>query len=214
MATFMSLLASLAILSAASPSGGTRAATVPTDVDLSARYLFYLHGAIVEGRGSGVEHPRFGAYEYDEIADRFAASGWVVISEVRESGTRVDAYAEKVVRQLESLLGRGVPADRIAVMGHSKGGSIALRVSSLLQRDDLRFVILAACFPRVSWQELNPKGRFLSIYDAADEIAGSCLELGAGADQVKEIRIELGEGHGLFFHAGESWVEPTLAWLR
>lgn len=208
------MLAGFVLIASSFPAYGEGSSSVSTEADLSARYLFYLHGAIVEGKGSGVVHPKFGAYEYDEIVDRFGDAGWSVISEVRPSGTRVDAYAKTVEHRIETLLEQGVSIGDIAVMGHSKGGAIALEVASLMQRDDLRFVILAACFPQTSWQNLSPKGRFLSVFDSSDEVAGSCFEIGAEPRQVHEIRMDLGEGHGLFYRARASWVDPVLDWLR
>jgi len=40
---------------------------VPQKVDTKARYLFYLHGYIVEAGNTRPTSPKFGVYEYEQI---------------------------------------------------------------------------------------------------------------------------------------------------
>src|ERR1035437_3073952 len=93
-------------------------------------YLFYLHGAIVEDQGPNAVSQQFGAYEYEGILNAFRKEKFTVISEVRAKNTVVTDYAKKVVRQIDSLLKTGVPANKITVLGGSKGAVITLYVSS------------------------------------------------------------------------------------
>ena len=109
-------------------------ADVPDTVDPAARYLFYLHGAIIERAGERPTHPVFGVYEYRKILETFADRGLIVISEARPAGTEAAEYAAKVAQQVRTLLAAGVPPDHVTVAGFSKGGGIAILASSSLAR--------------------------------------------------------------------------------
>lgn len=191
---------------------------VPETVDPDARYLLYLHGAIIERAGPRPTHPTFGVYEYRQILEVFADKGLVVISEARPSGTEASAYAVKFVEQVRSLLAAGVPPDHVTVAGFSKGGGIAILASSLLARDDVNFVFMAACGPWLEASpELAPRGRLLSLYEASDDLAGSCEALFArtqGTGERREIVLDLGGGHGAFYRPRAEWVEPVVEWAR
>lgn len=210
------------------PDGATTAAhsgaihgDVPDSVDPRARYLIYLHGAIIETQGRRPTHPELGVYEYDQILGALAARGFQVISEARPAGTEVPAYAAKVAAQVRRLADAGVPPERIAVAGHSKGGMITIGASSLLDLPDVRFVILAGCFGGISRVRDTPlSGHVLSIYDATDRLAGSCAPLFAQAEAAgrgplshDEIRIDTGHGHGAFYEPREAWLAPIVRWL-
>ena len=59
----------------------------------------------------------------------------------------------------------------------------------------------------------------LSIYDANDELAGSCQELfsfseGKGIDDYEEVVLEIGTGHGILYQPLIEWVLPTAEWGR
>jgi dienelactone hydrolase len=119
---------------------------------------------------------------------------------------------------VRSLLRAGVPAERIAVVGFSKGGGIAMRASALLENPRLTFVFLAACgdgdFREV---DLRVWGRILSVYEASDEIGRSCAELFARAGPTgerAEIRINLGAQHGAFYRPHDEWLTPVRRWIR
>src|SRR3546814_20839809 len=79
-------------------------------------------------------------------------------------------------RQVESLIHRGVPPENIVVVGFSKGGDIAIHVSSFLRRPEVRFVLLAACWPRPGEPQLRLTRRVLSFYEKSDSLAGSSCE--------------------------------------
>jgi len=191
---------------------------VPAQPDPSARYVIYLHGAIIETQGVRPTHPRFGVYEYQEILSTVAERGSVVISEARPSGTDVVAYAERVANQVRTLVGAGVPPENITVVGFSKGGVIAILASSLLADDRVGFVFIAACGPWIeSRPEIVPHGRILALREVSDELVGSCDPLFARAGvpaEHREVEVEIGGGHGAFYRPHPEWVDPLVEWAN
>ena len=191
---------------------------VPAVIDPNARYLFYLHGAIIETEGTRPTHPRFGVYEYEKILATFAERGFVVISEARPAGTDGMVYASKVVEQVRTLLAAGVPPGHVTVVGFSKGGGIAIAASSMLAEDDVNFVFMAACNPWIDdHPEIVARGRLLSLREASDELMGTCEGLFARSpsqhDQ-REIVLHLGGGHGAFYRPQTEWVDPVVEWAE
>ncbi|HVR98425.1 MAG TPA: alpha/beta hydrolase [Thermoanaerobaculia bacterium] len=191
---------------------------VPKQIDAKARYVVFLHGKIVEDKGPRPRHERFGVYEYRQILDALAAEGFQVISEARPQGTDIERYAAKVASQVQTLLRAGVPPERVSVVGFSKGGGIAIMVSSRLRNDRVNFVFLAACGGWIFEQtQVRPSGRVLSIYEASDRGGVSCkplLDRGGPGMRKKEIRIETGKEHGAFFQPRPVWLRPLAEWLR
>ncbi len=214
--TFCLLLTALPLTAAAKP--GAIHPDVPKQVDAKAYYVVFLHGKIVEDKGPRPTHERFGVYEYRQILDRLAAEGFQVISEARPKDTDTGRYAAKVVGQVQRLLQAGVPPARIAVVGFSKGGGIAIQASSLLRDDRVNFAFLAACGPWIFEQTaVRPAGRVLSIYEASDRGGVSCQPLfdrGSPGMRKKEIRIDTGKEHGAFFQPRPVWLRPLAEWLR
>ena len=229
--------ATLTAPAATASPGATRPGTIVSSAaelaDPERRYLFYLHGAIIEAHGRRPTHPRFGVYEYDAILERLAESGLVVVSEARPAGTDPDAYAREVAAQVRTLLDAGVAAGSITVAGFSKGGSIAVRVSHLLgatsaplrgdgatslraDEEGLSYVFLACCNQWLG----DPRalhGRILSVYEASDEKGRSCIpwvETSADVTAFREVEIRLGGGHGAFYRPDDVWVEEVLSWAR
>jgi hypothetical protein len=189
---------------------------VPAGTDPSARYLFYLHGAIIERAGARPTHPDFGIYEYQEILELLAERGFVVISEARAAGTSVMEYAATVADQVRTLLAAGVPPGNISVVGFSKGGGIAVVTSSILATDALNFVFMGTCGPWLKERpEIVPHGRMLSLHEASDDMVSSCEDLfsraGEGAE-TREIVINIGGGHGAFYRPRPEWIDPLVEW--
>lgn len=189
---------------------------MPDPICPEARYMIYLHGKIIEDEGFRPTHPDHGVYEYSSILEALSAPGFQVISEWREQNTATEPYAQRVARQVRQLLEAGVPPEHITVMGFSKGGAIALMASSLLQGEEINYVILAACH---DWAFEDPglilNGRVLSIYEASDSAGLSCQPLFERSDAVityQEMRIETGRGHGAFYTPDPVWVEPAIEW--
>ena len=201
----------------AGAGAGAVLAELPRAIDPHASYLIYLHGRIVEDEGPRPVSPRFGVYEYRQILDALAARGFTAVSEVRPQGTDIAAYAGKVAGQVRTLLAAGVPPRRVAVVGFSKGGAIALVAASELHDPDLRFVSLAGCGDwLVERFHLDFSSNILSLYDAADDLATSCGRVFAGSQRPfrhRESVLHVGRGHGTFFRPDPAWLDPVTAWL-
>ncbi|CAN5795122.1 hypothetical protein BH20ACI3_BH20ACI3_06120 [soil metagenome] len=200
---------------AAPSASGVRGALwsdIPQRIDIDARYLFYLHGRIIENQGVKAVSPRFGAYEYEAILQTFVDNGFIVISEPRPNGTDVQQYAAKVVRQIYSLLEAGVAPQKITVVGASKGGSIAAATSAQLRNRDVTFVLLAAC------GNSHLYGNILSVWDYRDDTgAATCkrsFAQAAGVNRHKEVEVRLGLGHGILYRPLKEWVDLVIEWAN
>ncbi|MCS6917248.1 MAG: hypothetical protein RMK52_03000 [Chitinophagales bacterium] len=184
------------------------------------RFVYYFHGAIVEGKASGVESPVWGRYEVDQIVDRFRREGFTVISEIRPAGTDVPTYAARIAEQIRNQLAEGVAASRITLLGGSKGAVIAMHVAARLQQSDLNVVLLGGCHEGTfaAYPDLQLYGRVLSVFEASDPVAKSCETLrrrsGIGLSRYKELEIHTGAEHGFQFRPYEDWVQPALRWAR
>jgi hypothetical protein len=200
---------------------------VPEVVKVNQKYLFYMHGGWIEKYGIGYPHPSYGYYEYEKIVRAFAERGFIVISEMRLHKVQMYEYAHKIAGQVRWLLEKGVPARNITIIGHSKGGHMALMVASILEEDRVSFVIIAGCgregtifrrgyekfLQRLAWRM---KGRILSIYDTADEVAGTCQGAFDEAPQAEseEIVFHTGLGHGLFYSPRPVWIDEVIKWAN
>lgn len=197
---------------------------MPASMDSNARYLFYLHGRIVEEQGLAATDPEFGAYEYEAILNSLAQSGMTVISELRGKDADANAYAARIGDQVQRLKAAGLPSGHITVIGASKGGYIAAIASFLIKDPELNFVLLGTCDPGMvrDWQTraMRLYGNVLAIRDEADtEFSGPCegmfqLSEGKGLGRHEEVVLNLGMGHGFLYHPLDEWVMPTLAWAN
>ncbi|WP_420126284.1 alpha/beta hydrolase [Longimicrobium sp.] len=208
------------LLLSATPALAQRGAIlgdVPAQVRPDARYLIYLHGRIIEEQGPRPTDERFGVYEYQQILDTLAASGVEVIAEQRPRGTDFRAFGSHVAEQVRRLFAAGVPPERIAVVGFSKGGAVAMIASALLQDARVTYVFLAPCGDWVKGRgDVDVRGRILSIYEASDELGTSCEPLFAQATapgEHREIRIDTGAGHGAFYRPRAEWLDPLFQWI-
>jgi len=195
----------------------TSAAGAQIKADSGSHYLFYLHGRIVEDQGSAAKHPEFGRYEYAAIVRQFKDSGFVVLSEMRRPNTDVSVYADSVARQVRRLLGEGVPATHIAVVGASKGAGIAMLVSTRVTAP-VRYVLLANC-NEYALKNLAPRlnGDVLSIYEESDSLGRSCTTIFAqspGLVRSGEIRLQTGLKHGFIYRPLAAWVGPAVGWAK
>lgn len=198
-----------------------RAGTVVTDVpespDVTRTHLIYLHGRIIENAGPRPTDARYGLYDYPAILDALSSRGAVVISAQRPHATDVNQYAGVVVSQIETLIERGVPPEKVVVVGFSKGGAIASRVSSFLRRPDVRFVLLAACPREPAPSPLRFTGHVLSIFETSDTLGGSCRPIAEQAERpasFKETVISTGRMHGAFYLPLPAWLHPVLDWVH
>jgi len=202
-------------------AGAQPATTLPTALsappenpDPNRRYLFYLHGRIIEDKGRRPTHPRWGVYEYDQVLEALAATGAVVISEQRPPKTRPAAYARRVSAQVRRLLAAGVAPQRVGVVGFSKGGWIAHLISARLKAP-IRYVMLAMCpGPRQPTRPLH--GHVLSIRERSDGLSRSCdaiFSASPRAIEKRELLIDIGGGHGAFYRPHDAWLAPLTAFL-
>lgn len=193
----------------------------PETIDPAQRYLFYLHGRIIEDQGLPAVSPVYGEYAYGAILESLRQPGFVVIGEQRSQDTQADTYAWRVAGQAQKLIRAGVPPDQITVVGASKGAAITILVSYHLQQAETNYVLLANCHADVldefMLQEVSLSGNVLSIYDSVDEYAGSCQRLfafsqGKALGRHEEIVLSLGIGHALVYQPMDEWVRPTVRW--
>jgi len=195
----------------------------PASIDPEKRYLFYLHGKIIEDLGIPAVSSEYGEYEYEAILEKFGGYGFIVISEQRPKNTDGVEYASRVTNQVRTLLQAGVPAKYITVVGASKGAGIVVYVSHFLENEEINYVIMAICDPAnveaFIQEQIYLFGNVLSIYDSADELAGSCQSLfsfseGRGLSRHDEIVLNIGTGHGILYQPLDEWMMPILQWAE
>jgi alpha-beta hydrolase superfamily lysophospholipase len=189
---------------------------------LPPRHVIYVHGRIVQEQESArPKHEQHGYYEFDAIAEAFRKRGFAVTAERRKKGTTVADGADHVVNQVRALLDKGVPPERITVIGASMGAAITQRVAARLQEPGVRFVVMGPCiatsFGAVASEEGRaPAGRILSIRDESDVPSSTCPAWSASSNsvslQAKELVIDTGLGHGYLYRPLPEWVEPAVRW--
>ena len=186
--------------------------------EAGARYVYYLHGKIVEDQGPRGISPRFGAYDYPGIVAALRAGGLTVISEIRPRDTDPSIYADTVVADVRRRIAAGVPPSHIAIVGASKGAVIASLVSSRLREPGVRYVLLANCNDwLIRTHDPHLSGDVLSIYEASDAVAGTCRPLvkrSPAVGRFHEIRLNTGLGHGIVYRPLPAWVKPAIAWAK
>ena len=196
----------------------------PDSIDPTKRYMFYLHGKILEDQGIPAISPEFGEYQYEEILVTLQSYGFEIISEQRPKNADGWKYAQRTAKQVTELLMAGVPPGSITVVGASKGGSIATVASHLVANPEVNYVFLGSCHSSVveEWKQggLILSGNVLAIYDFKDdEYSGSCEELfslaeGKGLSRHNEIVLQVGTGHGILYEPLPEWVIPTVKWAN
>jgi hypothetical protein len=202
---------------AANASASQILSTVPGHPDARRRYLFYLHGRILEEQGRHAESAVFGRYEYDAILTALAARGFVVIAELRPPGTG-EEYADNVAAQVKRLLAAGVPPRHVTVAGFSKGGHLTVGVSAAVGAADVTYVVMAGCSADPNWVAHwapRVRGRMLSLFDSSDRFKPSCAPLFAAAPGLtahRERVFDSGLDHGLFYRPREEWLSAISEW--
>jgi len=196
----------------------------PARIDSPDRYLFYLHGKIVEDQGLPAVSEEFGEYRYKAILEALQGYGFVVISELRPSDADPEEFASRLARQIGALTGAGVPPGSITVVGASKGAAIAVLASHRVADPGLSYVLLGSCHPArlQEWaaRGVTLTGHVLAIRDVADEeSAGSCETLFEASDEKglgrhEELVLQVGTGHGILYAPLAEWVEPTVRWAN
>ncbi len=191
---------------------------MPDNPDFTRNYLFYLHGRIVEGSDGRPISLDYGPYEYYMILDAFSKEGFFVISEIRPKNCDAEFYSKKVGSWITSLIEKGVLPKNISVVGASKGGNIAARVSSALQQSDINYVILAGLFAgRESRRGLKLSGRVLSIHDLSDKYPITpevYFNKSINMKAKKVIITNTGLGHGMLYKPYNEWFSEALSWIN
>jgi Tol biopolymer transport system component len=186
-------------------------------INPKAKYLFYLHGKIVEDQGAKAVSERYGAYEYDKIVEGFRAEGFNVVSEPRPKDTDVEKYAEKVAGQVRQLLKDGVAPENITIVGASRGAFITMVTSTFVKNKNVNYVIIAGCgMNRQFLNLINLYGNVLSIYEKTDT-SGNCKAVfddAEGLNKRKEVMLETGLAHGFIYRPMREWLIPTLDWAN
>ena len=186
---------------------------------LAQRYLFYLHGRIIEEQGIHAFDTvnGYGAYKYEEIIDAFKKANFIVLSEVRPKNTNPFDYAHKIQSQVDSLLKKGVKPNYITIVGASKGAIISMFTSSYLKNKDVNFVFMGGCDDEIlkRFPEIQFCGNILSIYEKTDE-EGSCIKFRQRTKLLvphyKEIELKTGLRHGYLYKPLIEWINPVIKW--
>lgn len=193
----------------------------PNKVSPSERYLFYVHGKIIETEGVSPISPRFGHYQFHRIVTRLAKGQANVIARVRHGKTDPNAEAFRLTNEIRYMLKKGVPADHISVAGFSKGGYITLLTANRMQRSDVRYIVMAGCTNGIvdgsDKVADGLQGTIMSMNDATDDLGFSCQPLFERNPQLTanmDVIFETGKGHGLFYRADPTWIEPLLQWVE
>ena len=188
---------------------------IPSSPDASEKYVFYLHGSAEESDGD--------SEKYQAAVEAISDNVDNVISEVR-GDTDPNSYAEKIKKQVNTLISKGVPAKNITISGFSKGSIIALAAAGTINNPNINYALLAGCS-----EDLNEKynvgsskaaGKIYSIYDSDDEKFESCEETIKPSVKVKfdEIDLESGKGHKIFRIPKEKfisqWRDPLIEWIN
>lgn len=186
----------------------------------SSKYVFYLHGAIIEQGDLRPTHPDYGLYDYPAIVSALSKYDFYLIAEQREKNTDLLSYAQYLVSEINQLIASGVEPSDITVIGFSKGAMITTIASSLLENEHVNFAIIAICGPWYdsydSLKNLRLKGHIFSIYEETDS-SGSCRSLSNRLPKpasFTEVAINTGKDHGAFFLPRNEWIKPLIAWIN
>jgi hypothetical protein len=189
-------------------------------VNKDQRYIFFLHNAFVEQNDLSVAHPEYGKAEYNEILDSYRKDNFIVFSEIRSKNTNAAKYANKIVKQIKSLLKTGVSPNKITVIGTSKGGYIAQYVSTYLANPDVNFVFIG-CFRDIDIEEapeINFCGNILTIYEKSDVYGVSAIKRKETSklkiNHFKEIELNTNLKHGFLYKAADNWIAPSKKWAN
>ena len=73
-----------------------------------SKYIYNLHGRIIEIQGKDAISDEYGEYEFDSIVNSFSDLGHKVIAEVRTENVDYIEYANKISSEIDSLVILGV----------------------------------------------------------------------------------------------------------
>lgn len=184
------------------------------------RYVFFFHNGFLEQNDLNTVHPEYGRVEYNEILNSFKNDGFIVLSEKRKKNTNSARYAEKIVKQIKSLIKKGIEPDKITVIGTSMGGYIAQYVSTYLANPEVNFVFIG-CFRDIDIEqipEINFCGNILTIYEESDIYGVSAVKRKEtsklAVNHFKEIALQTNLKHGFLYKALDQWLVPSKKWAK
>lgn len=188
-----------------------------TSVQNKKKYVYYLHGRIIEIQGKDAVSPEYGKYEFDSIVMALSAREQIVIAEVRTENVDYLDYSNKVSTEIDSLINMGVKPIDITIIGASKGAIIASHISNI-NLNPINYVLLAG---NNEYQEKNNNWKFhgqvLCFYDLSDSIAGSNYDYWKNKDnyttKFEQIELKTHLGHGFLYKPLNDWIEPTRKWI-
>ncbi|MCD0469258.1 alpha/beta hydrolase [Flavobacterium sp. JAS] len=183
-------------------------------------YIYFLHNGFIEQNDLSVAHPEYGKAEYNEILASFRKDNFIVFSEIRKKDTDAHDYAEKIAKQIKKQLKKGVPPNKITVIGTSKGGYIAQFVSTFLANPDINFVFIG-CFRDIDIEEfpdINFCGNILMIYEESDVLGVDATKRKETSklkvNHFKQIELHTNLKHGFLYKAADNWIAPSKKWAN
>ena len=189
-----------------------------TPTNITTHHIFYLHGRIVELQGVNAEHPQFGKYLYHAIIDSLQIGNTVVHHDLRPADVDFYAYAERISRQIDSLITHEVTPQNITVIGASKGAVMTMHISHL-NANPINYVLLGANNDDIEREnDWRLHGRILGIYERSDSLAGKnyhhWIARSTEAEVFEQFEINTGLGHGFLYLPLEEWLTPTKKWIN
>lgn len=188
-----------------------------TNAQNKKKYIYYLHGRIIEIQGKEAVSDEYGKYEFDSIVMALSGAEHIVIAEIRTENVDYLEYANKVSNEIDSLVKTGIKPIDITVIGASKGAIIASHISNI-NLNPVNYVFLAG---NNEYQEKNNNWKFhgqvLCFYDLSDSIAGGNYDYWKNKEnyttKFEQIELKTHLGHGFLYKPLNAWIEPTRKWI-
>ena len=188
-----------------------------SNIQNQTKYIYYLHGRIIEIQGKNAISEEFGKYEFDKIINALKVENSIVTAEIRNENVDYLKYANKISTEIDSLIDSGIKPKNITIIGASKGAIIASNISNI-NINPINYVLLAG---NNDYQEENNDWKFhgqvLCFYDDSDNIAGKNYDFWKNkpnfTNKFEQIRIDKSLGHGFLYKPYKEWIEPTKRWI-
>lgn len=194
---------------------------VPDSVDPEKFFLFYIHDNILSAENITPLHPQYGRYQYEEIVNRFATEGFMVISYPRETGAHPYLFAEEIATEIRKLLNTGVSPTHVSIVGAGQGGAITVLISMAVRNPDINVILLSSCTEAYNeyWVTQGELlwGRVLSIHHPAASGTAACMPYlehcrGEGVPLAREIVLQEQSSPGFWLQPTTDWVLPAILW--
>ncbi|MFQ5542099.1 MAG: dienelactone hydrolase family protein, partial [Candidatus Binatia bacterium] len=181
--------------------------------------VVYNHGRIVDVEGYDGARER--GYDLDEICRALAIDGFLALTPIRDSGRgNIPGHKKEVSQAVDYVKSLpDVDPTRVALMGFSRGGLLALMVG--VERKDLKALLILAPAPG--------RGRFAQAVQRVASLNSPVLLLVEAGDRYRilediellerallanekegrVIRYDRGGGHRLFWNVGYYWKDVS-----